>query len=318
VVQILSLQYPGSKYIQAVEIQSATVYSTQLASLEAPVLYAMPWWLDAVCGERGWQALIQYDGQQSAAAMMPFHPTRIRGLSAMITPPLTQWLPITRLKPDAVVSIDRLLSTLPKTQILDLTLQGADDGHFGQHGSVRYSYVLPAAPFIDLVRSRYNEGLRRNLRAANDTYHIDVSADIGLLLDLYKASHLQQGIAPPKWADNILRTVFDQLVLHQSGQLTMVYHHQKPIAGVLIGWDRHNSYYLAGGKTGGEQAASAHALLLDKAIEEAMANGRAFDFEGSMHPGIANFFQSFGASPRPYWHIRKFRGLGKLWSMFHK
>ena len=90
-----------------------------------------------------------------------------------------------------------------------------------------------------------------------------------------------------------------------------------PVAGIMTGWDATTAYYLLGGRneTGG---ASAHAYLLDDAVSHAVAHERKFDFEGSMHPGIANFFQSFGAKPAPYIRIRKYKGLGKLWSYLHK
>jgi len=94
-------------------------------------------------------------------------------------------------------------------------------------------------------------------------------------------------------------------------------HQGVAIAGILTGWDSKTSYYLAGGRNGDDQGASAHALLLDHVIHEAQTRGLAFDFEGSMNPGIANFFQSFGAKPESYLQIRKFRGMGKLWSLLH-
>jgi Acetyltransferase (GNAT) domain len=310
-----------TKYIQAVESESSRTYRTLLQAVEKPPLYAMPWWLDAVCGVHGWHAAIQYDDQQRALGMLPFYQTRIHGLSAITTPPFTQLMPLISLQSDTIVSLNDLLSRLPSTQILNITTRGSLAGHkavTGRHISVRYSYIIPAEPSISLVRARYNEGLKRNLRAANDTYSIAESEDIGLFLELYIASHQQQGSSPPSWSDQVIRTVYTALIRHQSGQLTMVYHQQQPIAGVLIGWDQETSYYLAGGKVGGDHGASAHALLLDAAIAQAMEGGRSFDFEGSMHPGIANFFQSFGASPIPYWHIRQSRGVGKLWSLFRK
>ena len=310
-----------TKYIQAVESESSRTYRTLLQAVQKPPLYAMPWWLDAVCGAKGWHAAIQYDEKQRALGMLPFYQTRIHGLSAITTPPFTQFLPLISLQSDTILSLDDLLSRLPSTQILNITAQ---EGLAGQQAvtsrqiSVRYSYMISGETSISQVRSRYNEGLKRNLRAANDTYGIAESEDIGLFLELYKASLRQQGSAPPPWADQVIRSVYTALIRHQSGQLTMVYHQQQPIAGVLIGWDRNTSYYLAGGKVGGDHGASAHALLLDGAIAYAMEGGRSFDFEGSMHPGIANFFQSFGASPIPYWHIRQSRGFGKLLSLFQK
>jgi hypothetical protein len=120
----------------------------------------------------------------------------------------------------------------------------------------------------------------------------------------------------PPWFDVVLPRVFEGLQSNQVGQLSLALYQGKAIAGVLTAWDAHSTYYLAGGRAGSDEAASAHSLLLDEAILKAHHRKTDFDFEGSMHPGIANFFQSFGANPTAYWHIKKYTGLGKLWSIF--
>jgi hypothetical protein len=93
---------------------------------------------------------------------------------------------------------------------------------------------------------------------------------------------------------------------------------QEVLAAVLVAWDPVSTYYLAGGRTARPGAASAHAILLDHAVGDAMARGTSFDFEGSMHPGIANFFQSFGARPEPFTRLTRFTGAGRLWAFLRK
>lgn len=52
-------------------------------------------------------------------------------------------------------------------------------------------------------------------------------------------------------------------------------------------------------------------VLLAEAISAAHASGAMFDFEGSVKPGIARFFQYFGAVPEPYVVLER-KSLGKL------
>lgn len=303
-------------------MQSAAVqsYHELFASTQGAPLYAAPWWLDATCGRDGWDAVIVTDTPGHPTAGLPYHHTRIRGIPALITPPFTQWVAPLLSQGQERSHILSLLSALPRAAILDLCLKADTDLHLVESGlplALKYSYVVPVAASTDQLRAGYSEGLRRNLRQAEKIYSTAESADIPGFLSLCQQSYAQQKIRPPHWLNTVVPAVFEGLQTHQCGNLVMAFSQDKPIAGILTARDQTTSYYLAGGRTGDEQGASAHALLLDQAIRAAHDQGTAFDFEGSMHPGIANFFQSFGAIPISYWHLRKFRGAGRLWSLFH-
>jgi Acetyltransferase (GNAT) domain len=299
---------------------SVRLYQQLHTTAERSLLYNAPWWLDATCGADGWDAVIHRDASGEVVAAMPYHQTHIRGLSAIITPPLTQWVSVLHGPGDTKEFYSSLMDELPSASILDLSFRQESDFVLNEKAypvHLRYSYIIPAGIPTDLVRAGYNEGLKRNLRQGKENYVLQESRDIRGFLTLYLATHQQRNMKPPAWLEEVVPRVFEQLHKHECGQLHIALWKGKPIAGILTGWDHEAFYYLAGGRTGDEQGASAHALLLDQAIENSCVAGKAFDFEGSMHPGIANFFQSFGAIPIPYRQLRKFRGLGKLWSLFH-
>jgi hypothetical protein len=288
-----------------------------------PLLYTSPWWLDATCGAGGWDTGIGYNAERKPVAALPYHFTRIRGLSALITPPFTQWVSL--LSQDNVVEpitqSMALLSELPKTAILDLSLRPDADPPISNHFfpvALKYSYIIPSTTTPEKIRSGYNEGLRRNIKQAEKGYTVEQSTDIASFLSLCKQSYQQQKVKVPSWLDRVVPAVFNGLLSHQCGMLTIAKANGQIIAGVLTAWDSRTSYYLAGGRIADDHGASAHALLLDNAIHAAIKRDTLFDFEGSMHPGIANFFQSFGAVPQSYWNIRRFRGAGRLWSLLQK
>lgn len=295
---------------------SLQAYHHLFESVEKPFLYTAPWWLDATCGFGGWNAVIQYDGEQPIAGLA-FHQTSIRGLSAIITPPLTQWVSILSVDKRPFPVLGDLLSKLPASSIFDLTLKKiadvvVQDDRFPI--DLRYSYILPYVADESLVRRGYNDGLRRNLRQSANKYSIEVSQDISTFIALCHSSYQQQKMKTPPWFDAVLPRVFASLKANQAGQLTLAFNQGKAIAGILTAWDAHSTYYIASGRAGGDEAAAAHSILLDEAILKAHHRKTDFDFEGSMHPGIASFFLTFGASPLAYWHIQKYRGLGKIWS----
>lgn len=283
-------------------------------------LYAAPWWLDATCGQEGWETYIFKDDDKNPLAFIPYYKTTIRGMTAIINPPMSQWLPVIRNEPQLKISLADFFYSLPAFSILDIALKQDDrmdlpDSRFRVNH--KYSYLIESLHNPEMIRSKYNEGLRRNLREAERNYQIKETGDMNTFLLLCQASFEQRKIKSPVWLKSISTNVYQALLDHQSGIIEFAYYNGKPIAGIMTGWDRRTSYYLLGGRTGDEEGASAHALLLDHAIVKANKAGRSFDFEGSMHPGIANFFQSFGATPEPYWQIKKYKGPGKLWSILN-
>ncbi|MEO5906544.1 MAG: GNAT family N-acetyltransferase [Saprospiraceae bacterium] len=286
----------------------------------APPLYAAPWWLDATCGPEGWDALQLKSNTGDGPYGFPFHKTRIRNLPAIINPWLTQWIPILKSEENLPASLREMMAALPAVSILDLSFKReiSMEGAANQLPVVtRYSYIITPGGNLDSIRKRYNEGLRRNLREAEKTYTITSGDDLSSFLGLCSSSYKQRKLNSPAWLPSVIPSVYRSLRLHECGALDFAMHHGKPIASILTAWDQKATYYLAGGRTGDEAGASAHALLLDKALTGSVLQGREFDFEGSMHSGIANFFQSFGASPEEYWQVKKYRGMGKLWSLFH-
>ncbi|HSF90554.1 MAG TPA: GNAT family N-acetyltransferase, partial [Saprospiraceae bacterium] len=264
---------------------------------------------------------IRWDRDGLPLAALPYQHTRIRGLSAVVTPPFTQWISLLGGGGSPIQLSLALLAELPKSSILDLSLRPDTTLRIPESVypiTLRYSFVIAPAGNEGDHRKGYNEGLRRNIRQAEKQYTVEASKDIDGFLSLCRQSYEQQKMKPPPWLERVVPRVYAALDSHQCGRLTLASSNGKTIAGVLTAWDHSTTYYLAGGRTADEQGASAHALLLDHAIQASRDRGTVFDFEGSMHPGIANFFQSFGAVPTAYWHVRKYRGAGKLWSLLSK
>jgi hypothetical protein len=314
-------QNPKSSYITVMEPVSIRSYQALLDSTKEPLLYSAPWWLDATCGAGGWDVLVSYNNDRTPVAALPYQRSRIRGLSAITTPPLTQWVSLLPVKGNTDQPGQVNLSSLPKASILDLTLRPDDRINLQEASfspSLKYSFIIPRTTDFGQVRSGYNEGLRRNLRQAEKLHAVEESDNLAGFLNLCHQTYHDRHMKPPPWFDQVIPEVYTQLIARQCGSLTLAYAQGKIIAGVLIAWDQHTSYYLAGGKVADDHGTAAHALLLDHAIRDACVRGTDFDFEGSMHPGIANFFQSFGAVPVSYWHFRKYSGAGRLWSVLKK
>lgn len=296
-------------------------YERLYESVGGSRLYTAPWWLGLTCGPAGWTALFHRDPQSGTRMAMPVHACRIRGMKALVTPPLTQWVDVLAESPDPSPWTEAFIAGIPKLPIIDVQVSGMPEGPFAAHrirAVLRYSYILSASPDIAAVRTGYSEGLRRNLREARSAYVVESTDDPGILLEMIRASYAQQSIVPPPGTDNVIPRVMTALAGRGQGRCFVARDGQEVLAAVLVAWDPVATYYLAGGRTARPGGASAHTILLDHAVSEAMARGTSFDFEGSMHPGIANFFQSFGARPEPFTRLTRFTGPGRLWALLRK
>lgn len=294
-------------------------YESILQTIPVRPLYAESWWLDATCGKEHWHIYSFKDAQGNEVACLPYFTTRVASLKAVITPPMTQWLSLIEVSDSAPVDLQDFIDGIKSSFIIDVSLKTGSVISSSQNrvaSNLKYSYVITGTSDIHVVRSRYNEGLRRNLKEAEKKYTIVESDDVSALIELSKASYKHRNVRAPAWIPEIARNVFEALKQHNRGRIIFALYDHKPIAGIMTGWDDQTEYYLLGGRKG-DSGASAHALLLDHAISHAISRGRKFDFEGSMHPGIANFFQSFGATPEPFLQLRKYRAAGKLWALFH-
>ena len=73
-----------------------------------------------------------------------------------------------------------------------------------------------------------------------------------------------------------------------------------PAASVLVVHDTDRSYYLVGGADPAHRKIGAGALLIWRGIQESLARGNSFDFEGSMLDGVERHFRTYGGTREIY------------------
>ena len=78
------------------QLKARDMYEEIYASTMQPPLYGAPWWLNASCGIEGWDVFCLNDQDKNQLAFLPYQKTVIRGMKAIVNPPMTQWLPMIR------------------------------------------------------------------------------------------------------------------------------------------------------------------------------------------------------------------------------
>lgn len=163
--------------------------------------------------------------------------------------------------------------------------------------SIRYTYRLDLHeedPLKDL--SSKVKGHVRSARESGAELSHEVSEEEFLTCMASTAKH--QGF---DLRGESLRRLF-QAAQAPNGQVYGVRLQGELVAAGLFVEDREVRYYLMGGLSREHALRGSLALLLVQAISDSKERGlKIFDFEGSMIPGVEQFFRSFGGKPTPYY-----------------
>lgn len=291
---------------------------------EAPgLIFAQPWWLEAVAPGRWGAAEEAVDGR--VVARLPYVTRSGIGGRRLGGAPLARylgpWLEAGDGKPATLVSreherLEALIERLPPfadfAQRMDPAFSNALAFHW--HGfEVRWratyrldgrdGHASPADP--DAVWNGFRENVRREIRKAQK--QLTVRDDLGIepVLDLVTSTFARQGSELP--FDNAVALRAHAAAAARGRCRTLIAedasgaHH----AGAFVVWDSAATYYLLGGGEPELRASGAASLLLWEAIQGAAETSAAFDFCGSMKRPIERFFRSFGARQAPFLEVTK-------------
>ncbi len=281
-------------------------------------LFHQPWWLDAVAP--GWRATVVEKGGE-VVAVMPYLLKQKWGLKFILPLPLTQKSgPLVKYPENQKYS--RRLAY--EKEVFTLLIEQLPKFHFfSQNFSHRLKNVLPFYWEGFSARVRYNYVIfpdskekifsaidnKRNIKKAEkDGITVSETDDIKLLFSLVKETFNRQNKKLP-FDIGLLQRLDKNLKQHGRRKIQTAYDSQgNLIAANYLVWDNERVYYLLGGIKTEFTYYRASNLLIWRAIEFATDQGKIFDFEGSMHPGIEKFFRSFGARQEIFFNVYKVRG----------
>ena len=269
-------------------------------------IYALSGYLDIMA--RQWSGLVQDDYE----AVLPIPWNRKFCIYYIYTPRFTSPLPLCG-NPATALPLPDFLAGIPtRFRLWDLDIRGGTpDQSIAYTKQFRNNHLLPLKAPYETLRSGYRSTYRNLLRQSRDRgYMARTCTDYEDII--YKA-RIKKKIRGMK-ADDYTR--FEKLCHHLAA------------SGMLESWETVNTtgercagavffiteakiyYMLAWNNDEGRKSGASH-LLMDAVIAAYAGSGLTLDFEGSDHPGIARFFEGFGAEPQPYLSIRHRSWQGK-------
>jgi hypothetical protein len=282
-------------------------------------LFAQAWWLDAVCGQDGWQVALDMDKSGNLQGALTYSLTQRWGFSTFKMPILTAysglWLrPYDHLKAHQQQSFERntltnLIQQLPKTDYAYLLIPPSCQNWHPFHAA-----DWQAAPLLthflnlnqpaDQIFAHFKDNTQRKIRKATGQITISTSNDVEMLYQIYSRLLISKG-QKMRYSLGFLEKLHAQIQAKQAGQLyTASDTEGGGHAALYIVWDAQTAYYWLGGATLEHRNSGALTYLIWEILKDLKSrNLQKFDFTGSTEAGLEVFFSAFGAEKQTFFKV---------------
>lgn len=266
------------------------------------MVYAKSWYLDIV--SPGWQGLVE----ENYSAVFPLTWRKKFSINYLYQPFFTQQLGIFSNSPVTTETAESFFSAIPsKYRFIEIQLNHTNrivDSNFSV--SKRLTHHLDLGRTYEDIKKNYSENLTRNLKKSKQN-NLAATIDFSTrdLIDLFR-NNRGRGVETFKEKDY---TIFEKLVeaAHSKGLINkfgIKLGNQLEAGAIFL---RSNHEYIFLFSATGERAkeTGAMAFIIDHFIRSRVGEKKVLDFEGSMDPGLARFYKSFGSDEVVYLQIRK-------------
>jgi hypothetical protein len=270
-------------------------------------------WLDAVCGENGWDVIFAGNPDRPDG-VWPFpKPDRFRRVGM---PPFAAYGGPWLFYPDGakrsrLYGFDKeifteLASGLPRLTWFrqnllpevtnTLPLQWA-----GFQTSVRYTYrIYPGTTKV--WWENLESEIRKKINAADREYALQAVEDPELVWKLHLHSTKRMGVRPGG-TEKLFRRLYETFSREGKGLAVLRKSDNVPVAAQWLVVDEQQVHLVVSGKS--DEAGYANYFLLAGCVRVALDNHLGVDFEGSMRPSLEHVYRKLGGFLTPYFRVRR-------------
>lgn len=282
-------------------------------------IFAMGWYLDAVCQDENWDVvLLEEEGKVIAAHT---YYTKKKGPFTYITMPhLCKYMGpfyASHIQHTAKKSQinEKLIQLLPKVDHFNQTFhyEVSNVDAFANNKfdtADRYSYRLEDLSDLDLVFKNFSTDYRNNKikkAKSNVTVHEDLALE-----EFYRVNQMsfkRQKIEAPyslsflTQLDKVLETKKQRKIFYAKDSNNNIH------SVVYLIWDQTSAYYHIAGDDPVLRKSGSAILLVWEVIQytKNVLGLNIFDFEGSMIPPIERVRKQFGATKKEYFNVTQYR-----------
>jgi hypothetical protein len=273
------------------------LWDENLGSAANRTLYAQSWYLDIVAPR--WDALVAGDYQ----VMMPLTWRKKWGIPYLYQPDFTQQLGVFSVTGPTPGDVAEFLQAIPgEFRYVDIQLNVANDvGSLDAwRTSKRVTHHLKLNNTHESILSSYNENRRRDIRKAmragvtvNEFWDVDA-----LVAGIKSTIRGRLRFTRAQW--QLLAELLTVARSRRCARLFGAFMGGELVAANAFLLNDRFLIFSAGFSSTTGKDNGANSLLFDQVIKQFAGQDFVLDFEGSMIPGIAHFFLSFGAAEVPY------------------
>lgn len=281
-------------------------------------IFMRPWWLDAVCAGKEWDALLAEDEEGHIVGAMPYLVRKRAWFKYIIMPQQTQiggiWVtPEVTADRWKTAEVCRQIKEQMDTMGLAYYYQQYLPGSLcvdamralGFKTKERVTYRVEDLSDLDAVIASFSKNKRRQLQKA-----LSLHAERTMEVEDFYRFHCQC-LAARKRKIRYSREFL--LVLERKARrlkqceiLNICNADGQPYAAAFLVWDENYMYYLIPAYDPAFGDSGAGALLVLEAMKLAREKHVRFDFEGSMEKGTAKHYMQFGSTPTKYYSVEKY------------
>ncbi len=287
------------RYLQHSEIDKMQ-WDACISKAANPLIYGYAWYLDLVSDD--WDGLVL----DEYTAVFPLTHRRKYGFRYLCQPDFAQQLGPFIPEGSGNDLVDIFLDAIPsRFRFAEISLNSS--AFPSRHQVVsRTNYELSLKPGYDMIRQHYTENLTRNLKKASSSgLYLATHPDITGIIRLFREN---RGQAVQRWGDREylrFRRLYHTLEHRGQARAWGAYDcTNELVAGAVFFFDPKRAYFVFSGLSPEGREKGAMPLLLDNLVQQFAGTDTTLDFEGSMEPGLARFYASFGASLKHYWFYR--------------
>ena len=287
-------------------------------------LFALPWYLDAVCDSPDDWQVITYKENGKIIAAFPFQYKKgKRGWWTISNPwqapRLGIWIDYGNRESNA--KRETLENTITEFVIQNLPYFDAfcisfdaryrNRRKFYENGfsqETRYSYVILDEQVSSNYLQTVSKHRRKAIERAKDLFSIkcsDALEDIDEYWNFFIYSY-ELRERKPAYSEEKAKRLFQEVLLKKHGRLYFAKDCENGTCAQCIVFYDSRRYYAMYGTFHPTKSDSARELLTYQAIQDCAQDGKDYDFEGSMIPGVAQYDREFNAELEPYFVISKY------------
>ncbi len=169
----------------------------------------------------------------------------------------------------------------------------------------RYTYRINLfESSIECLYKLFHGNLRNDIvNAQNKGVSIDQDIGFDILFQLVNKTFLRQGSKAP-FSKELLQYFVEKLITRNCIKtFAAIDENNDYIASCCLVFDENSAYLILNGIDSDKLIRGANALMIFEAIKWCHPRCTYFDFEGSMLPGVEQFYRRFGGELTPYMRI---------------